>query len=131
MAKILLVDDTTAALKIFVPLISELGVGEVVGLEHHGESAAALVEEIEEARPDVLLLDYNLAGPIKGVEVARELLAHGFGGLIVGFSSVDVARDFKAAGVSYFVFKNIYQPERSVAEIKRLLSAKSDSVKFG
>lgn len=119
---VLLVDDMETVIDVFHPLLVKETDGKAKFICHRGESAAELADLIFKLNPDLVLLDFNLAGGIKGAAVGKELVGRGFGGVVVGFSTVDAAEDFKAAGVTYFVPKSIHQPERSVGELKRLVT---------
>lgn len=67
--KILIADDERLARERLRGLVTELGLGEVVGEADSGE---AVLQQTEQLRPDIILLDIRMPG-MNGLETARHL----------------------------------------------------------
>lgn len=118
----LMVDDGKMIITNALPGLSVATGGNAAYILHTGESEDALADAIFAASPDIVLMDYHLAGDVEGDRVTRLLKERGFSGAVVGFSS-DTASEaaFKEAGAIGTVDKtpseagDLDEPIRNVA----------------
>lgn len=119
---VVMVDDVQGVLEAFVPDLVVATDGNAVFIKFTGQNTEELIEQIQQSKADVVLLDYHLSEALKGSEVTRALLGAGFHGSIVGFSSdSDPKRDFQQAGALGSVDKEAGFPKSSVSKLAELL----------
>ena len=107
---------------IFLPLFQEEGAKASGVLHPEGESAAALIERIVNLSPEIILLDGNLAGEVRGTQMVPTLHARMPGVKIIGFSSAEsLSVTFMKVQADGFVFKNIDDPDTSINELAWIL----------
>lgn len=102
---ILLVEDTDADRDLYGSLLWYNGY-EVVHAADGGEA----LERALELRPDLILLDISLPGPMNGIEVARRLREEGFSGPILALSAhseQELGPAAREAGMAAFLEKPI------------------------
>ena len=88
--RLLMVDDSAGFLREWIPLLlaSTGGNGDFL-LHRDGVSGAELLKCIVEKKPDLILLDYQLADGVAGEDLVSPLLHHLPNCIIVGFSADD------------------------------------------
>ena len=122
---IVMVDDVQGVLEAFVPDLVITTDGKATFIKYTGQSTEELIDQIQQSKADVVLLDYHLSQALKGSEVTRVLLGAGFNGSIVGFSSdSDAKRDFQQAGALGSVDKEAGFPKSSVSKLAELLKVR-------
>jgi len=132
---VVMVDDEIGVLEAFVPNLMVATDGKASFIRYDNRSLEQLVAQIQEAKADVVLLDYHLSrgperafpftpGELEGSEVARGLVGAGFTGSIIGFSSdTYVKREFQDAGALGAINKSPGFPGDSVKELAQLLKS--------
>lgn len=80
----------------------------IVKTGHHQIFAYSTAEDalynIERDQPDILLVDVELAGPMNGLDMVRQLRASGYHQLIVAITAVATEQECMDAGCdAYFV----------------------------
>ncbi len=119
--RVLMVDDIVGVLEQFVPDLVIATDGKASFLQYVKQPADELVSEMLAGNPDIILLDYNLSGDLKGTEIAGLLIQKGYAGKIVGFSSEgSTVKEFNKVGVSSCIEKNNGYPEQSIKELALL-----------
>lgn len=119
---IVMIDDVQGVLEAFVPDLVVATDGKATFIKYTGQSKEELIEQIQQSKANVVLLDYHLSEALKGSEVTLALLGIGFNGSIVGFSSdSDAKRDFQRAGALGSVDKEAGFPKSSVTKLAELL----------
>lgn len=112
------VDDQQTILDIYKNTFLAEGVSLQTWRFRDGDNDAIIAEIIESA-PDVMLLDYHLSSHYKGRDLAADLYAAGYKGLLIGFSTdIYTAPIFAMANVKTFVHKNLVEPGESVQQIR-------------
>jgi two-component system OmpR family response regulator len=103
MATILLVDDVYTARSMIERVLRHVGRYEVQAVEN-GADALAIAEQI---RPDLIVLDINMAG-MDGLNTLRELRARGVYCPVVAYTArtEKISGEFVAQGFSAYVSKN-------------------------
>jgi DNA-binding NarL/FixJ family response regulator len=83
--RVLVVEDETMSAMAMADYLEDLG-HEVLELPRDGEEAIALARE---KRPDLVLMDVNLPGPMNGLEAARIIAAESSAAIvfITGYSN--------------------------------------------
>ena len=71
--KIMIVEDDILLLLVEKRLVEHLGY-EVIGTASEGDVA---LEKIKAAKPDIILMDVNLHGPIRGTDVVEQMRLQG------------------------------------------------------
>lgn len=123
--RITLVDDIGAVAALFAPELLTLCWGQVHFLIHEAQSTQQLAREIEATQADIVLMDGNLNGDVRGWDVTRELLRLKATSIVVGFSSdPEFESRFTKAGAFGFVHKRYDDPVaclQAVASLTRPL----------
>jgi DNA-binding response OmpR family regulator len=115
MTKVLLAEDDATMILLLKTLLEMEGF-QVTGAETRPE---AIVQTVQEERPDVLVLDVHLSGG-SGLDVLRQLRAHPTNGLrIVMISGMDLREASLQAGADAFLLKP-FMPDDLIATIRRL-----------
>ncbi len=107
---LLVVDDIREVLQCCAAELT-MATDRKIGLMHHtSESADELVTKIRATKSDLVLLDQNLSGGVKGADITKMLMQGGFSGVIVGFSATDdkaaIEQKFIKAGALGWVDKS-------------------------
>jgi CheY-like chemotaxis protein len=119
--RITIIDDRADVLSVFVALLTAAGF-QVAAIEHQGEMPAELLKKVLGTKPDVLLLDGNLAADVKGIDLVPALKVAFPNTRLYGFSTADSMKEgFIKAGADGFVLKDIYSPASTVKELQELL----------
>ena len=103
MTRILIVDDSRFA-RNRLKLIFERGGHEIVGDAENGEQALVMFDEL---RPDLVTLDYLMAGQ-NGGEVLEEIMRHDPKARVImvsGSGDHNIERELLSAGAKLFVTK--------------------------
>jgi CheY-like chemotaxis protein len=120
--RIALVDDRQDVMDVFIPLLEENGAIAVRLLHPEGEKSAELIDRIVQAKPNILLLDGNLAGEVRGTQMVPTIKARLPETKIIGFSSAEsMSVVFMKVEADGFVFKNIDDPSASINELAWIL----------
>ena len=91
---------------------------------HTGEEPQQIVAEILKLDPDIVLMDENLHGNVRGTSLTRDLARTGFKGKIVGFSSdPSLARAFEQAGAVGMLRKSAFRIEENLQKLSALVAA--------
>jgi two-component system, NarL family, response regulator DesR len=118
--RIIIAEDQTMVRQALVALLQLESDIEVIAEAADGDEALAMARKY---RPDVAVLDIEMPGP-SGIEVARQLIASGFGGKIVIVTTFDrpgYLRAAMAAGASGFLLKDA--PAADLAAAIRAVAA--------
>jgi DNA-binding NarL/FixJ family response regulator len=116
--RIVLVDDSRGVMEAFEHLLGDVTTGEARFVHHIDQSAEELCREILQHRPDLVLLDANLARGIKGYRLLPLLLKGDPQLKCLGFSSDDGLRErFREAGAVGFVHKRAGEAFESLREV--------------
>ncbi len=122
--RVLMVDDAKILIENFIPSLTVATDGNAAFILHTAEqSRDVLVDAILTKDPQIILMDYHLAGGVEGDDIIRAIIAKGFTGKIVGFSSDSAAqRAFSAAGAVGSVDKmgsssDLDEPIKQAAQI--------------
>ncbi|NSW58211.1 MAG: response regulator transcription factor [Armatimonadetes bacterium] len=127
MTRIMLVDDHAifrVGLRVVIDAEDDC---EVVAEASSGEGALA---KLDEARPDIVVLDISLAGGMNGLQVAREILSTRPAISVIVLSmheEIDRVREALSLGVSAYVLKgsdvdDVVEAIRKVGKGQRYLS---------
>jgi len=118
---LVLVDDSPDVLTVFLQPMHRLAVT-VSGILHAAQTTDELVAEILEKNPDIVLLDGNLAGTVRGYRIIPLLHELQPGLLCIGFSSADALKEpFLGSGAQAFVRKEISDPEDTLHRLMNVL----------
>ena len=121
---ILFVDDTQYVLDSFLPSLQALTGESASGLLHHDQSEEQLIEQIFNHKPQILLLDGNLANGLKGYHLLPKLLQKDSSILCIGFSSAESLRStFLQAGAKGFVYKDPSTVEECLQQLEEVVDA--------
>lgn len=85
--RLLMVDDIAGVIQNLIPELMVATDGNASALLYRGEDIDALVKEIIEKAPQIVLMDYHLSEALKGTKVVTSLLENGYAGVVVGSSS--------------------------------------------
>jgi DNA-binding NarL/FixJ family response regulator len=120
--KIVLVDDVKGIIANNLPEFIVATDGNASAVYHKEQPLEELAKEILSTDPDIVLMDYSLANEINGISVINKIIAGGYTGKIVGYSS-ERNRDseFKRAGAIGSINKGAYPVSESVKELINLL----------
>ena len=101
--RVLIVEDETMTAMAMADYLEGLG-HEVLELPATGEEAVGLARE---KRPDLVLMDVNLPGPIDGLEAARMIAAEAGPAIvfITGYSNEAMVKKAEALGPAAFIVK--------------------------
>ncbi|MDD4319445.1 MAG: response regulator [Candidatus Peribacteraceae bacterium] len=118
----LLLDDSPDVIAAFLPFLRAIGKAE--GVLHKGESAEETAELLLAKQPNIILVDGQLEGGVRGYEVVKLLKERAPSVRCIGFSSAPGLREpFLRAGAVGFVQKNTEDPAAGVLAVKTLVGA--------
>ncbi len=116
--RILLVDDSAEVFKAFVPALLAATNGAAIFLRHREETSAVLVKQILAFKPELVLLDGELSGGLRGWDVAQALSKRNQKLPIIGFSSdPGYESKFLAHSAMGFIAKRIQAVPATIAEV--------------
>ena len=120
MMGIYIVEDDDTMIEILEDMIEEYELAEVVGATENGMPD---VDEILDARPDIVLIDFLMPGK-DGAELVRELRNKGCGAhfiMISQVSSKDMIAKAYDAGIEFFISKpiNLIEVKSVIANVTR------------
>lgn len=119
---LVMVDDSPCVLAAYVPHLVAATRGSAAFVLHREQSIAQLVDETMAHIPDTVLMDYFLAGDLRGDTVAQLLSERaGRAASCIGFSSMPSAARYFARIGSPFVTKSPSDPPSSIAEVARIV----------
>ncbi|MCP4535863.1 MAG: response regulator [Chloroflexi bacterium] len=120
-ARILIVEDNGIIAYTLQGMVAELGY-EVVGAVPSGEQA---IQKASEERPDLVLMDVNLAGELNGVEAAAQIQARSDIPVIYlsGYAEDTLFQDAEASEPYAYLCKPVY--ERELGEMIEKMLARS------
>lgn len=120
---LVMVDDSPCVLAAYVPHLVAATRGRAAFVLHHEQSVEQLVDETMAHIPDTVLMDYFLAGDLRGDTVAQLLSERvGRAASCIGFSSMPSAARYFARVGSPFVTKSPSDPETSLIEVARIVT---------
>ncbi len=119
---LVMVDDTPDILAAYIPHLIAATRGSAAIVLHQEQDIEQLIEETLAHSPDTVLMDYFLAGNLRGDEVAR-LLHERTNRTVpcIGFSSMASAAQLFARVGSRAVTKSPSDPAASLAEVARIV----------
>lgn len=123
--KVVVVDDTVEMLLFIVaPLMVETN-GKARFIPHKEQSLDELVRVISKEDPDVVLVDENLAGKVKGHELVASIKKKNPRVLCIGFPIGPnlYRKEFKAAGAEGSVLKDSQNPKETLIQIAQIVSS--------
>ncbi|MBI1934508.1 hypothetical protein HYS30_02470 [Candidatus Peregrinibacteria bacterium] len=126
---LVMVDDSPCVLAAYVPHLVATTRGKAAFVLHEEQDIAELVEETLAHTPDTVLMDYFLAGDLRGDEVARFLHERTNRAVpCIGFSSMSSAARYFARVGSLAVTKSPSDPSTSLAEIAQIVAGYGKSM---
>ncbi len=124
--RVAIIDDNKELLSVLVPVILSVTEGEGDFVLHKGESAEEVAKEIISKAPEVVLLDYELAGRITGKDVAISLREKGYDGIVLGFSSISRGEsEFPSDKVDGVVLKQPADIAGSIRQVAEIVARKN------
>lgn len=109
--RVLVVDDQEPFRRAMQAVVEATAGFTVVGTAATGEDS---VEVARELQPELVLMDVNLPG-IDGIEATRQILAEGYGTVVVLLSTYDRDDvDLAGSGASDYVPKGAFGPDRLI-----------------
>lgn len=121
--KFLMIDDSRSMLEAYVAPLVTATRGHADFLLHTGQTISEMVAEVLQRRPDVVLIDANLAMSMTGMDLVPFLMEELPRLCCIGFSKDEFYREpFLRAGASAFVEKQVVDPVFALYEIARLLA---------
>lgn len=127
--RLLMVDDSTGFLREWIPLLLVATGGNADFLLHRdGVSDAELLRSIVEKKPDLILLDYQLADGVVGENLVSPLQQHLPSCIIIGFSAHDeLSNKILRAGAHGVAPKRYIEPE-TLRAISTIVSLGIDNI---
>lgn len=120
---LVMVDDSPGVLAAYVPHLIVATRGRAAIVLHQEQSVEQLIDEALAHIPDTVLMDYFLAGDIRGDRVAQLLSEReGRTASCIGFSSMPSAACYFAHVGSPFVTKSPSDPAASLVEVARIVT---------
>ncbi len=123
-ARILLIEDEAILAEMMRRMLIRWGYS-VVGVLHAGEDA---VSQAPRLRPDLIVMDVKLSGPMDGVEAARRIVAELPRPVVftTGYCQSSGCDAISVAGVPYTVMSKPVLPPQLRRTIERLLGGDGD-----
>ncbi len=122
--RILVVDDSKGVLQGTIPLLTVATNGQAKYILHKGEDVETMCTAIIEANPEFILMDYSLAGGLKGDTIIRRLHQLRPDIKCVGFSSEsNRGTEFSKAGAIGSITKDSYDEEGTLREIVSMIGS--------
>lgn len=120
--RFVIVDDRQDAINMFLPLLTQEGALCLGILHPENQGEAELAERIVKSKADVVLLDGNLSGDVRGARMVPTLKSRMPKAKIIGFSSAESLREtFMSVDADGFVFKNMDSPEETINDLAWIL----------
>lgn len=119
--RIIMLDDGKLLIASYLPYLEVATQGNAGFVHHKGENPSDTASQILAQNPDIVLLDYKLAGNITGTQVANTLKERAYSGVPIGFSSSpDFLTEFQRHGVELIVEKS-GDPEYELGKIAQIV----------
>ena len=115
--RIVMIDDVKDVLESFVKDLVVASGGNASFILHKDQLLGELVNEVIQRNPDIVLVDGNLAGDIKGDMVIEELRKNNVNAKAIVFSSDSHMADRVKFKHIDFVKKEAHDPESSVKRV--------------
>jgi len=122
--QILMVDDSQALITSYLPRLYVATNGMADAILYRNEMVEELAKKIIDRKPDIVLMDFNLASDVNGATVTKELRRNGYAGIIVGFSSErggEVKKMFKLSGAEGSVYKDQININNAINNIDQVV----------
>lgn len=120
---LVMVDDSSGVLAAYVPHLVAATRGRAAFVLHQEQGVEQLVDETLAHSPDTVLMDYFLAGDLRGDTVAQLLSERaGRAASCIGFSSMPSAARYFARVGSPFVTKSPSDPADSLVEVAKIVA---------
>lgn len=129
---LVMVDDSPCVLAAYVPHLVAATRGSAAIVLHQEQGVEQLVDETMAHIPDTVLMDYFLAGDLRGDAVAQLLSEReGRTASCIGFSSMPSAACYFARVGSPFVTKSPSDPAASLIEVAKIVAVYSPHDRLG
>lgn len=124
--KIVIVDDDYFIFTRYIPLLMTATEGNASGVSTISKDMFTITSEIEELKPTIVLMDYNMSHDYDGTDITARL-GRKFPGKIIGFStdiSPQTVEKFERLGASFI--KKSDDPEYSLEALVDFIKNKTE-----